>query len=95
MSVVRPLLKFQGGCCAVCLEWLGGKRKNLDHEHGHCKHTTSYVKGCQQCWRGVLCTACNLLIGLAEKRGRIDLLSEVVKRYLANPPYQRMMRRMR
>ena len=88
--IIRLLLKFQGGRCAVCRVRLNEKGCVLDHKHGHCARSTVYVRGCEGCWRGALCQSCNLLIGFAEKRHRLDLLSSKVRHYLKNPPYRRM-----
>lgn len=58
------LLEQQGGACAICsreVEHFEGDEKvgvrlNVDHDHG-----TGAV-------RGLLCTACNSLVGALEKR---------------------------
>ncbi len=70
LSVDRynAMLEFQGGDCAICGKPMTG-RKNVDHDH-----ITGKV-------RGLLCSGCNLRLGLFE-----SAIRESMERYLANPP---------
>lgn len=50
------MLAKQGGLCALCR--LPGGKTNFafEHDHSHCE------KGCPECWRGLSCKRCNLII---------------------------------
>jgi hypothetical protein len=50
----------QDGCCYLCGEPLAGK-VNVDHDHSCCPPG----KSCRLCRRGLACTRCNTLVGLA------------------------------
>jgi hypothetical protein len=60
-------LALQGGKCAVCLESKPtSKAGNLlawamDHDHQCCPSG----RGCPGCFRGVLCSSCNRVLGYA------------------------------
>ena len=54
-------LATQGDVCAICGTAEPGKGGwHMDHDHRHC------VNGCRACWRGALCGACNVAIGLLQ-----------------------------
>lgn len=56
----EALLAAQDGRCAIC------RRKfdtySVDHDHACCPMGT---RGCGNCVRGLLCTGCNTLLGMA------------------------------
>ena len=59
----QELLTKQEGCCKVCgAKEPGHKRKNfaVDHDHSCCS-SVDYT--CGKCFRGLLCTRCNLVLG--------------------------------
>ena len=51
------LLEEQGGCCAICETPL--VNPHIDHDHLCCAGVTS----CGSCVRGLLCAACNHMLG--------------------------------
>lgn len=53
----------QGGVCALCEE-ADTVRLNVDHDHSCCGDK----RACKKCIRGMLCRACNRMLGLAEGR---------------------------
>jgi Recombination endonuclease VII len=57
------MIAAQGGLCCYCGEPLHEDRRRsvIDHDHSHCgpKHS------CETCRRGIACSACNKIIGLA------------------------------
>lgn len=58
------MLEKQGGLCKVCNTDKPGGRINLfaiDHDHSCCPEQG---KSCGQCVRGLLCSRCNLTLGL-------------------------------
>lgn len=63
------LLEQQGGLCALCCE-PPSSSKRLDIDHDHTCHPGT-AKACKRCIRGLLCTLCNRVIGLSEKRAGI------------------------
>lgn len=74
LTTYRAMLASQGGVCALCKKppAAGGKRFSVDH----C-HKTGFV-------RGLLCTWCNYVLGMVEKRGREA--TAAISEYVANPP---------
>ena len=61
-QVFSELLESQGGACAIC----GGQEPkraamSVDHNHECCPPET---RGCDRCRRGILCSRCNMGIGL-------------------------------
>lgn len=59
----EAVLKSQGGHCALCpAESSGKKRLCWDHDHACCPG----LKSCGECVRGLLCIACNKMIGHLE-----------------------------
>jgi hypothetical protein len=57
------LSERQGNVCAICYE-VDNRRLSVDHDHNCCGGT----RGCKKCIRGLLCSLCNRMIGLAEGR---------------------------
>ena len=64
---------IQSGCCYLCADPLSddGRNVNVDHDHSCC----SRGKSCRYCRRGLACTRCNTLIGLADDNP--DLLRRI------------------
>ncbi len=67
---LAEMLAAQGGGCAICGKTEPGGRGDwhVDHDHTCC----SGRKTCGQCVRGVLCAACNWMLGSA--RDNADVL---------------------
>lgn len=62
------LLDEQGGVCAVCRRVNeDGRELAVDHDHGCC----SGRKACGKCVRGLLCSPCNLALGLLREAPEI------------------------
>lgn len=73
------MVKRQGGLCALCREPEIRCRKNgaiyrlhVDHDHNCCEG-----KGCGKCVRALLCSRCNIGLGLF--RDRADLLAKAIE----------------
>ena len=60
----NTLLASQDGVCAICGNTNGSKRLSVDHDH-----TTGAI-------RGLLCTPCNALLGMA--KDNIDTLASAI-----------------
>jgi hypothetical protein len=62
-SAYKELWDSQNGCCAICEipENESGKALAIDHDHECC----SGRKSCGKCVRGLLCTKCNVLLGMS------------------------------
>jgi hypothetical protein len=69
------LLVAQGGVCAICKCLPGEQLFAVDHDHACCPGARS----CGRCIRGLTCSSCNWMIGLAHDDSLI-LLAAV--RYL-------------
>ena len=58
-------LAAQDGRCAICRKVLDlqgtGNRPNIDHDHRCCPK-----KSCGRCVRGLLCSACNRVLGIVK-----------------------------
>jgi hypothetical protein len=67
----RKTLEAQGGTCAICKTYPEGKVLSLDHDHRCCGAGTS----CGSCARGLLCTKCNILVGLIESNREAALVA--------------------
>ena len=63
-EVYERLLEKQGGKCAICrTPDPGGKgRFHVDHDHNCCPTP----KSCGNCIRGLLCSRCNPMLGMAQ-----------------------------
>jgi hypothetical protein len=60
----ETMLDAQGGGCAACGKKPNGRSLHIDHDH---THNWAHRKGqwsCPECWRGLLCDACNQAAGL-------------------------------
>ena len=72
----RRMLVSSAGVCAICRQLcVSGHALSIDHNHQCC----SGEKSCGQCLRGLLCKACNRLLG--DSRERIEVLQAAI-RYL-------------
>jgi hypothetical protein len=86
------ILRFQGGCCAICgTTIISG---HLDHDHNCPKHgglaltyLTPIIRARCPCLRGILCSNCNNRIMAAIDSG-LALPGPEVQWYLDNPPAQ-------
>jgi hypothetical protein len=60
----EALLAGQGGGCAICGGQPNGRsvRLHIDHDHNCCPG----IGSCGKCIRGLLCSNCNTMIGLAK-----------------------------
>jgi hypothetical protein len=68
----EQMLADQGGVCAICgAPPKGGRtsssRLHVDHDHGCCPGT----KSCGECVRGLLCSNCNMAVGLLKDDPKI------------------------
>lgn len=50
------MLELQDGKCALCRQPGGKTNFAFEHDHSHC------ATGCRECWRGLACKRCNLII---------------------------------
>ena len=76
------ILKGQNNGCKICgVTEPGHQRKNfaIDHDHSCCPNTE---KHCGKCFRGLLCTRCNLVLG--EVQDDPKLLQKMIE-YLTAP----------
>lgn len=55
---IEELIRDRAGRCDICHKPFG-KRPNVDHDHSCC--STDYT--CGKCFRGLLCTGCNMGLG--------------------------------
>ncbi|MFG2404262.1 endonuclease VII domain-containing protein [Streptomyces brevispora] len=72
------MLEDQGDGCAICGGTNpGGKELAVDHDHRCCPGR----KSCGACVRGLLCSSCNLAIGmLGEDPVRLDAAASYLRR---------------
>jgi len=62
MDQYEILLSVQGGGCAICGFKQKHKRLAVDHDHACCSGDIT----CGKCVRGLLCEACNHMLGKAQ-----------------------------
>lgn len=60
------ILWRQDGTCQICQRAKGlGRKLSVDHDHKiareQCEH--EHDKSCPRCWRGLLCSRCNAMLG--------------------------------
>jgi hypothetical protein len=78
---------LQGGKCAICQVATGAsKALSVDHDHKHCDGP----KGCIDCVRGLLCSNCNYMLGLA--RDNPEFFRRAME-YLQIPPAKAVLKR--
>lgn len=59
---IAEMWSRQGGCCYLCGDSLiAGRDTHVDHDHVCCPRHRS----CRLCRRGLACSACNRILGLA------------------------------
>lgn len=80
---------FQGGVCYMCQRANGNSRAlSVDHDHKKaetCGHPVN--QSCERCWRGLLCSVDNKILGHA--RDAVTFFERSYD-YLVIPPAQRM-----
>jgi len=79
------MLLAQGGACAACgkTEDANGRMLAVDHDHACCSGQVA----CGKCLRGLLCSPCNLLLGMADDDTRkLSLLIAYLRRTVRNGP---------
>jgi hypothetical protein len=58
--IYDAIYEFQGGMCPICQQAKGiSKRLAVDHDHRVPGCTHAPDRGCEKCWRGLLCSRCN------------------------------------
>ena len=62
----------QNNCCAICRK-IFDRTPNIDHNHACCPK----LRSCEKCRRGLLCSACNVMIGMAQES--IEVLSNAIQ----------------
>jgi|SRR5690242_2009491 len=86
----EDLKDYQGGVCYLC-RWAKGKTKALAVDHDHkraeamCNHDP-HKESCINCWRGLLCSACNGILRTA--RDTVEFFKRGIE-YLTRPPARR------
>lgn len=89
-EVYWMMYEAQGGRCWICRIATGkGKRLTIDHDH-NCTEGHPPERGCPMCWRGLICSYDNVLIG---RRGP-DALRRAAD-YLENPPARKILAELR
>lgn len=62
---IRAEFERQGGRCILCLRELG-EHYAVDHDHTQAaSHGHPAERGCERCFRGIVCNRCNSLLGWA------------------------------
>jgi hypothetical protein len=84
----EELLASQNGLCYICRRAKGITRAlTVDHDHGIardcCDHHEDW--SCPDCWRGLLCSTCNKMLGHA--RDSAAFFERAIE-YLTEPPAQ-------
>jgi hypothetical protein len=85
----EELLAFQNGLCYICRRAKGITRAlTVDHDHAiaraGCDHPEDW--SCMNCWRGLLCSTCNKMLGHA--RDHAMFFHRAID-YLQKPPARR------
>lgn len=64
-KVIAAIMHHQRGRCGVCIQPLG-KTYSIDHDHAQALLDGHDVStGCPRCVRGLVCAACNSMLGFA------------------------------
>lgn len=63
------LSDLQNGVCALCAEEDPKQNLSVDHNHSCC----GSEKACMHCIRGLLCSTCNRVLGLLEKKPAVAI----------------------
>lgn len=72
----RSIDGVQDSSCEAC--GVTGRRMHIDHDHSCCPQG----KSCKRCYRGILCSQCNMALGLLHDNiDTIKLLAEYLDRY--------------
>lgn len=80
------MLAQQGGRCAICrTDEPGGRHRRwvVDHDHSCCGWSAASRALCGRCNRGLLCSNCNVMLGMA---GDSTVALHRAIRYLEDPP---------
>jgi Recombination endonuclease VII len=80
------LYLFQGGTCFICQKAKGiSKRLAVEHEHNKegCTHPPD--RGCEKCWRALVCGRCNRLVAFLD----VDALCRAIV-LLTDPPARKL-----
>jgi hypothetical protein len=77
------IFEFQDHKCAICgMDKYDPKNPwCVDHDHGPSKAV-----------RGIICRCCNRVLGYMERRPKLLATCEAFKKYLENPPAQRVLK---
>lgn len=76
----NEMLEAQGGVCAICArpEPKAGKKLAVDHNHACCPGK----KSCGKCVRSLLCSECNMAIGLlSDDSNRLRNAADYIDRW--------------
>lgn len=78
LAWVSQTLADQGGCCAICASPTPrGQGWAIDHDHACCPEKGT---SCGACIRGVLCSPCNLALGLmADNPSTLRIAAEYIE----------------
>lgn len=82
------ILAHQGGVCYICQRARGATRAlAVDHDHAVARERCSHDpdESCEDCWRGLLCSRCNDMLGHA--RDSREFFRRAMH-YLRYPPAQ-------
>jgi hypothetical protein len=83
------LLAMQSGLCCLCLRARGVSRAlSVDHDHYKAQfHNHPNEESCERCWRGLLCSTCNKMLG--HGRDDVEFFYRAID-YLTDPPALRL-----
>jgi hypothetical protein len=69
--MIAHQLEAQAWRCLVCGQGLG-QAWAADHDHALAEqHGHAVTRGCQRCFRGLLCRSCNLMLGFARDQPEV------------------------